>query len=404
MPNPRRFTNAYGNHQRAIAGESRSRRRRNGVWQEWSEWSDSSDSSFPEVSVRLRPVSSDYFRPTSWGMACDRIRCHPFNYDSIGSSGHFQYEGTGANYMYLMSRPRHPSEVRLKRSATAVTVGLPSGVEEAAINAALSKISNQSINLSVSVGEMRSTIETILDLSKRLFRSIRHAKKGRWRRAMEALNGGKLGSNHAANNYLTYMYGVVPIMNDIYGLQEHLKKDLGRKGDSFKAVGFKSKTYKADQLCSYPTANSNRIGGSGRCFARVMLYYKISDPELKELESLGVLNPAATAWELLPLSFVTDWFIPIGDFLSGLTATIGTTFSRGFIDKVFEASWTNSYVRNGWPGYQGGTPQNVEWQSKWFERSVLRAFPSPRLHFGEGLTSNVRRFTSALALARQRGW
>jgi hypothetical protein len=34
--------------------------------------------------------------------------------------------------------------------------------------------------------------------------------------------------------------------------------------------------------------------------------------------TLGLYDPAGLAWELLPFSFVADWFVPIGNYLENL--------------------------------------------------------------------------------------
>lgn len=38
--------------------------------------------------------------------------------------------------------------------------------------------------------------------------------------------------------------------------------------------------------------------------------------ELSLARSLGLANPAAVAWEVVPYSFVVDWFLPVGSYLS----------------------------------------------------------------------------------------
>lgn len=54
-------------------------------------------------------------------------------------------------------------------------------------------------------------------------------------------------------------------------------------------------------------------------------YYTVENPLYRILSSVGLLNPAAIAWELVPLSFVFDWFYNIGDFLERQTADTGLT-------------------------------------------------------------------------------
>jgi len=42
--------------------------------------------------------------------------------------------------------------------------------------------------------------------------------------------------------------------------------------------------------------------------------------ELSAPRSLGLYDPLSVAWELVPFSFVADWFIPIGTYLDNLAA------------------------------------------------------------------------------------
>lgn len=44
--------------------------------------------------------------------------------------------------------------------------------------------------------------------------------------------------------------------------------------------------------------------------------------------NLGI-NPLLTAWELVPYSFVVDWFIPIGDFIGQFGSSVGLKFISG---------------------------------------------------------------------------
>lgn len=48
------------------------------------------------------------------------------------------------------------------------------------------------------------------------------------------------------------------------------------------------------------------------------------------MNQLGLLDPVSLAWNLLPMSFVFDWFIPVGTFLDGFTATEGLTYQDGY--------------------------------------------------------------------------
>ena len=62
---------------------------------------------------------------------------------------------------------------------------------------------------------------------------------------------------------------------------------------------------------------------------KTYLHYGLQSNPLAELSSVGLINPVELAWELLPYSFVVDWFLPIGPWISALTADVGFTFVTG---------------------------------------------------------------------------
>jgi len=45
---------------------------------------------------------------------------------------------------------------------------------------------------------------------------------------------------------------------------------------------------------------------------------------------LGLVNPATVAWEVVPFSFVIDWFIPVGTFLQSFTDFVGVELDQKF--------------------------------------------------------------------------
>lgn len=75
-------------------------------------------------------------------------------------------------------------------------------------------------------------------------------------------------------------------------------------------------------------------------------------PEFNQfLQQTGWLNGINLAWEILPYSFVVDWVLPIGPYLSGLDVWKDMSFKDGFITQfvrsrqqgVFDGSVTNTF-------------------------------------------------------------
>jgi hypothetical protein len=67
------------------------------------------------------------------------------------------------------------------------------------------------------------------------------------------------------------------------------------------------------------------------------------DMRFAEPAALGFTNPLVVAWEVVPWSFVVDWFIPVGRYLEQLSATHGWTFYDGCRSDLVKTSTTGGY-------------------------------------------------------------
>jgi hypothetical protein len=48
------------------------------------------------------------------------------------------------------------------------------------------------------------------------------------------------------------------------------------------------------------------------------------------MAGFGLTSPVSLAWELIPFSFVVDWFLPIGSAIQAFSAFEGLTFMSGY--------------------------------------------------------------------------
>ena len=124
---------------------------------------------------------------------------------------------------------------------------------------------------------------------------------------------------------------------------------------------------------------------------------------------LGIDNPLEVVWELIPLSFVADWFIPVGEFLRSLTATNGLVFHSGYKATRDVRKVEAGFFGNGRRNVSGGTiygplvGQGVMtkfWMNQ--VRTKLIAFPVPTMPTFNDPRSvkdgGLKRATSAIAL------
>lgn len=75
---------------------------------------------------------------------------------------------------------------------------------------------------------------------------------------------------------------------------------------------------------------------------------KVIDPNLYKWNAMGLVNPASIVWELIPFSFIVDWFANVGQCLAAWNDFVGlelsevteTEFTRIQRDSIYRADWT----------------------------------------------------------------
>jgi len=119
------------------------------------------------------------------------------------------------------------------------------------------------------------------------------------------------------SKHLRHTYGVVPTVNSMIGVVEYLN-------DKLRAGIWYPFRLKAPDLVS--TSHSLELYGSHKGLMVSQYWAKfdmlIKDPLLYDTSHLGFSQLASAGWELVPFSFVVDWFLPIGDYLSRMGAGI----------------------------------------------------------------------------------
>lgn len=128
-----------------------------------------------------------------------------------------------------------------------------------------------------------------------------------------------------ANNWLEYSFGWKPLIQDIYSAIDHLQTPI----KSIRPKGSASSTYYRDTLPEpgdLPQYGKRIHMGLEK--HRQGCEVTIENPNLYLANALGLANPAIVAWELIPFSFVVDWFVNVGQFLSQGSDFLGLTVTR----------------------------------------------------------------------------
>lgn len=193
---------------------------------------------------------------------------------------------------------------------------------------ALLKLKDMKVNFGTALAESRQTVNMIASSTSTLIRAALAAKRGQWGRVGKLLLGEpkELAKGRSlSHRWLEYQYGWAPLMSDI-----HSGWELAKEGFRKEAQIFSVQRTITDRDSPSKTGTATRVEGQSIRRTRVKLYARIDDANLSHLTSLGLLNPLEIAWELVPYSFVIDWFLPVGNVISSLDATRGMTFIGGF--------------------------------------------------------------------------
>jgi hypothetical protein len=128
------------------------------------------------------------------------------------------------------------------------------------------------------------------------------------------------------------------------------------------------------------------------------LAYKIANPTLFTLSQYGLTNPLAVAWELVPLSFVVDWFVSVGSFIRSIQRPMGLNFDWGYITSYIE--WHADYQFMSRTGtYLSGTYENCAGTKRAFRRDQYITFPVQTPYFRGFEDIGLDKSLTLLALA-----
>lgn len=170
-----------------------------------------------------------------------------------------------------------------------------------------------------------------------------------------------------SNNYLTVHYGILPTVRDL----ENIVKAFRNAARYFDKNGFGSYT-------AGSTVTKNIDSMSYTLVQRIKLAIDDEDNELIDLinkiESAGFLPTFQNIWDLIPFSFVIDWFADVGGYLERLDANF--RIARLNIRYVTMSRKTTS---SGYSPPSVETPfvGTVEWVH--YHRWVSDQCPVPRL-------------------------
>lgn len=297
--------------------------------------------------------------------------------------------GTGMSRQVLLSNGQNPTTYPSSRSIWQTNKTIPRLRTEAS-NKLVKKLGSRDIDLGVALGEARETAHFVQSTMLRLYRAFHSARKGDVSGVVKSLGLTKTKDSSkqrfrdvpdaAANVWLEYSYAVRPLLSDVFGALSALEKRYKQPNVVTTRARVESELSckltatggpKGDHMDWYYTAE----GSHG---AAAKLSFEIDNPFLYTLSQVGLTNPLNVAWELVPFSFVVDWFIPVGAWFNGLVPPQGVSRIKGCI-----TSWGEVKLRGGmdaeWavPPYSADGNRHIKCNgvSRWKWRNPLTSIP-----------------------------
>lgn len=198
------------------------------------------------------------------------------------------------------------------------------------------------------------------------------------------------------NRWLEYQYGWKPLISDIYNAHDEMMKAARKKMNFRASARLPIDSYKLTNATGHVLTVNARVEGWYGVRFSVNCYLPESAFDLQRWTSL---NPVSIGWELLPFSFVVDWFIDVGSFVRNFeTACLNQTrFHSGYYSRMWHAKIEYAGFKN---EPLNTVIMNAKRQTRTFQRTVLYSFPFPATpHFEIKL--GWQRLLSAAALLGQ---
>lgn len=180
------------------------------------------------------------------------------------------------------------------------------------------------------------------------------------------------------SRWLEFQYGARPFMSDLFHAVEKIFESTQNimevKTRASETLDWSDRFGdEEDGLTVYKNKQSNRC--------EIQVAFQLGGKTLPLLAQYSSLNPLSIAWELVPYSFVADWFYDVGGYLRAFESAVAynSAFLSGYVTQLERVETGYKEIREFDDGFLT-TSKFLEGSFKHQEktRHVLGSMPFPR--------------------------
>jgi hypothetical protein len=298
------------------------------------------------------------------------------------ASADFYYDvqlyGCTPSHWYTLNQHHGHGPFSVSALAGPLSLTVSSAVTEQAVSAAHSRIGADEMLFLTTLAEFNKTVAGMAYILKKVYKILRYARKMRLKRLR-----GELSPRELEEIYMNCRYNLRPFYYDANGLLSVMNSPKNTSlRQTFRATkSFKDTASDVMEVILHSHAPYYmvyaQVARNTSVTVKARAGVLTSLDELSLTKRLGIDKLPETVWELIPFSFIVDWFLNVGDIIGSWSPKCG--FKKLTSWATTETITTKTLtLENMWYTSESVAPYNIEprgfsWSpGKWTRTEVSR--------------------------------
>lgn len=199
----------------------------------------------------------------------------------------------------------------------------PVTVRELATTAAYANANESELLILEPIAESKETIHSLLKMAGRIIRLIAKVRKSAWKAVWKEFTPKQLSDRWMEGRYMIrpLIYDIAALMRVIENHSKPKRQRQTYRGSNSSSASNESVIKTFTRSGGYEIYSKYRTERTVSARAGVLCQVE----EVEYISKLGLDQPVSTLWELVPCSFVVDWFCNLGKVIGSWEPKLGIT-------------------------------------------------------------------------------